>query len=171
MPTKKTLILNKTQIQQKSRRIAYQILEDNFEEQSIILVGIALRGYTFAQRLQKILQEIAPEKAIELIKVNIEKSKRTLEATTDQPVEIANNKAIVIVDDVLNSGRTLAYALGVFINVPLKKMRTAVLIDRSHHSFPIFSDFYGLKLSTILKEHVTVCLEEIDNEEDAAWLS
>ena len=74
-------------------------------------------------------------------------------------------------DDVLNSGRTLAYALGAFINVPLKKMRTAVLIDRSHHIFPIFSDFYGLKLSTILKEHVTVCLEEFDNKEDAAWLS
>jgi len=49
-------------------------------------------------------------------------------------------------------------------------MRTAVLIDRSHHKFPIFSDYYGTKLSTILREHVTVTLEEFDNEEDAAWL-
>jgi len=170
MPTKKTLILNKQQIQQKSRRIAYQILEDNFEEKAVVLVGIADRGYIFAQRLQSILQEIAPEKEIELIKVNIEKSKRNLEASTDQPVEMAKDKAVIIVDDVLNSGRTLAYALGAFINVPLKKMRTAVLIDRSHHKFPIFSDFYGVKLSTILKEHVEVRLEEIDNEEDAAWL-
>lgn len=171
MPAKKTLILNKTQILQKSKRIAYQILEDNFEEKNIVLVGIADRGYVFAQRLQAILQEIAPDKEIELIKVNIEKNKRSLEATTDQSVDIAANKAVIIVDDVLNSGRTLAYALGAFINVPLKKMRTAVLIDRSHHIFPIFSDFYGLKLSTILKEHVTVCLEEFDNKEDAAWLS
>lgn len=171
MSTKKTLILNKTQIQQKSKRIAYQILEDNFDEKNIVLVGIADRGYIFAQRLQQILIEIAPEKEVEIIKVTIQKSKRTLEATTDQPVETAKNKTVIIVDDVLNSGRTLAYALGVFINVPLKKMRTAVLIDRSHHIFPLFSDFYGLKLSTILKEHVTVCLEEIDNEEDAAWLS
>lgn len=170
MSTKKTLILNKQQIQQKSRRIAYQILEDNFEEKAIVLVGIADRGYVFAQRLQNILQEIAPEKEIELIRVNIEKSKRNLEACTDQPVEIAKDKAVIIVDDVLNSGRTLAYALGTFINVPLKKMRTAVLIDRSHHKFPIFSDFYGTKLSTILKEHVEVRLEEIDKEEDAAWL-
>ncbi|MDR2283923.1 MAG: phosphoribosyltransferase [Sphingobacterium sp.] len=170
MSTKKTLILNKQQIQQKSRRIAYQILEDNFEEKAVVLVGIADRGYIFAQRLQSILQEIAPEKEIELIKVNIEKSKRNLEASTDQPVEMAKDKAVIIVDDVLNSGRTLAYALGAFINVPLKKMRTAVLIDRSHHKFPIFSDFYGVKLSTILKEHVEVRLEEIDNEEDAAWL-
>lgn len=171
MSTKRTLILNKTQIIQKSRRIAYQILEDNFDEKNIVLVGIADRGYIFAKRLQLILQEIATDKEIELIKVNIQKHKRSLEAETDQPAEIAKNKTVIIVDDVLNSGRTFAYALGVFINVPLKKMRTAVLIDRSHHIFPIFSDFYGLKLSTILKEHVTVCLEEIDKEEDAAWLS
>ena len=171
MSTKKTLILNKTQIVQKSRRIAYQILEDNFDEKNIVLVGIADRGYVFAQRLQVILHEIAPDKEIELIKVSIQKNKRSLDAITDKPTDVANNKTVIVVDDVLNSGRTLAYALGVFINIPLKKMRTAVLIDRSHHIFPIFSDFYGLKLSTILKEHVTVCLEEIDNEEDAAWLS
>lgn len=170
MSVKKTLILNKEQILQKSKRIAYQILEDNFEEKSIVLVGIADRGYAFALRLQNILKEIASDKNIELIKVTIEKNKRNLEATTDQPVEAAKDKAVIIIDDVLNSGRTLAYALGAFINVPLKKMRTAVLIDRSHHQFPIFSDFYGTKLSTILKEHVEVKLEEIDNEEDAAWL-
>lgn len=171
MSTKKTLILNKEQILQKSKRIAYQILEDNFEESSIVLVGIADRGYIFAQRLQLILNEIAPEKSIELIKVTIQKNKRSLEAITDLPVETAKDKAIIVIDDVLNSGRTIAYALGAFINVPLKKMRTAVLIDRSHHQFPIFSDFYGLKLSTILKEHVEVFLEEIDNTEDAAWLA
>lgn len=171
MSTKRTLILNKEQIRQKSKRIAYQILEDNFEEKEIVLVGIADRGYVFAQRLQTILAEIGPEVQVDLVKVSIEKNKRSLEATTDKPVETAKNKVIVIVDDVLNSGRTLAYALGAFINVPLKKMRTAVLIDRSHHKFPIFSDYYGLKLSTILKEHVEVCLHEIDKEEDAAWLS
>ena len=77
MPAKKTLILNKTQILQKSKRIAYQILEDNFEEKNIVLVGIADRGYVFAQRLQAILQEIAPDKEIELIKVSREKNKRS----------------------------------------------------------------------------------------------
>lgn len=170
MSTKKTLVLNKQQIQQKSRRIAFQILEDNFEEPHIVLVGIADRGFVFAQRLQKILQEIASDKEIELIKVNIQKNKRSLHAETDVPVESVKNKVVIVVDDVLNSGRTLAYALGTFLNVPLKKMRTAVLVDRSHHLFPVFSDFYGVKLSTILKEHVEVHLEELDNEEDAAWV-
>lgn len=171
MSNKRTLILNKEQIRQKSIRIAYQILEDNFEEEALVLVGVADRGYVFAQRLQNILKEIAPDKSIDLIKVNISKTERSLEASTDIPVETAKDKVIVLIDDVLNSGRTLAYGLGTFLNVPLKKMRTAVLIDRSHHQFPLFSDYYGLKLSTILKEHVEVELEEVDHKEDAAWLS
>lgn len=171
MSSKKTLILNKEQIHQKSKRIAYQIVEDNFDEPAIVLVGLAERGYVFAERLQKLLQEIAPDKTFELIKVTVQKTKRSLEAHTDVPVDIAKNKVVILIDDVLNSGRTLAYGLGVFLNVPLKRMRTAVLIDRSHHQFPVFSDYYGLKLSTILKEHVEVVLEEFDKKEDAAYLS
>lgn len=171
MSIKRTLILDKNQIQQKSIRIAYQILEDNFEEKTLVLAGIADRGYVFAQRLQKILQEIAPNKSFELLKVVIAKNKRSLEASTDLPIGIAKDKVIVVVDDVLNSGRTLAYALGMFIDIPLKKMRTAVLIDRSHHHFPIFSDYYGIKLSTILKENVEVELQEYDNKDDSAWLA
>lgn len=171
MAENRTLILNQEQIEQKSVRIAYQILEDNFEEKSIVLVGIAERGYVFAKRLQKILLKICQDKQIELIKVVIDKDKRNLDATTDVDINIAKNKVIILVDDVLNSGRTLAYGLGVFLNIPLKKMRTAVLIDRSHHQFPIFSDYYGHKLSTILKEHIEVTFKEHDNTvEDAAWL-
>lgn len=169
MPTKKTLILNKEQIKQKSIRIAYQILEDNFEEETLVLVGIADRGYIFAQRLQVILQEIS-DKHIELLKVTMNKTSSSLKASSDKPVESVKNKTLILVDDVLNSGRTLAYGLGVFLNVPLKKMRTAVLIDRSHPQFPIVSDYYGLKLSTILKEHVEVNLAGYNDEDDAAWL-
>ncbi|TDS11050.1 phosphoribosyltransferase family protein [Sphingobacterium paludis] len=171
MSTKRTLILDKEQIRQKSIRIAYQILEDNFEETSIVLAGIADRGYVFAKRLQQILVDIAPEKTFELLKISIAKTKRSLEATSDESLDIAKDKVIILIDDVLNSGRTLAYGLGLFLDTPLKKMRTAVLIDRSHHQFPLFSDYYGLKLSTILKEHVEVVLEEFDGAEDAAWLS
>ncbi|MFD2597370.1 phosphoribosyltransferase family protein [Sphingobacterium corticis] len=172
MSAKKTLILNKEQIHQKSKRIAYQIIEDNFDEKDIVLVGIAERGYVFAQRLQVMLQEIAPDKNIILMRITIDKLKRQLDASIDQNIHNAEEKVVILVDDVLNSGRTLAYGLGLFINVPLKKMRTAVLIDRSHHSFPIFSDYYGLKLSTILKEHVEVEFEEHDGvASDAAYLA
>ncbi|WP_257669505.1 phosphoribosyltransferase family protein [Parapedobacter tibetensis] len=169
MSTKKVLVLDQEQIQKKTIRIAYQILEDNFEESSLILVGIAERGYVFAKRLKTLLEKIS-SLDIQLIKVTLDKTSRTLDVQTDIPIEQAKNKVVILVDDVLNSGRTLAYGMGAFFNVPLKKMRTAVLIDRSHHKFPIFSDFSGLKLSTILKEHVTVNLHECDGGEDAAWL-
>lgn len=171
---KKILILNADQINKKIIRIAYQILEDNFEEKSIVLVGIADRGYIIAQRLREILNNISLDnpKEIQLMKVTIDKEKSSLDADTDIPVETVHNKTIILIDDVLSSGRTLAYGMGVFFDIPLKKMRTAVLIDRSHHRFPVFSDFYGLKLSTTLKEHVSVTLKESDGTtEDAAWLS
>lgn len=171
---KKILILNADQINKKITRIAYQILEDNFEEKSIVLVGIADRGYIIAQRLKTILEHITEENSIniQLMKVTIDKEKSALDANTDTPVETVRNQTIILVDDVLSSGRTLAYGMGVFFDIPLKKMRTAVLIDRSHHRFPVFSDFYGLKLSTTLKEHVSVTLKEAgDSKEDAAWLS
>lgn len=170
MSTKSVLILNKDQIEKKTTRIAYQILEDNFEEKSLVLAGIAERGYVFAQRLKAILERISDIR-IDLIKVTLNKDSRVLDAQTDVAVTTAKDRAVILVDDVLNSGRTLAYGMGVFFDVPLKKMRTAVLIDRSHHKYPIFSDYSGLKLSTILKEHVDVTLSEIDNGEDAAWLS
>src|SRR5690606_3334915 len=119
----------------------------------------------------KALLERISHLQVQLIKVTIDKTSSTLNAHTDIPVERAKDKVVILVDDVLNSGRTLAYGMGVFFNVPLKKMRTVVLIDRSHHQFPIFTDFSGLKLSTILKEHVTVNLHEHDGGEDAAWLT
>ena len=169
MSTKKVLILNQEQIAKKITRIAYQLMEDNFEEDSLVLVGIADRGYVFAQRLTSELERISSFD-LSLIKISLNKTSSTLSADTDTPVEQAADKVVILIDDVLNSGRTLAYGMGVFFDVPLKKMRTAVLIDRSHHKFPIFSDFSGLKLSTILKEHVTVNLHEYDGGEDAAWL-
>ena len=73
-------------------------------------------------------------------------------------------------DDVLNSGRTLAYGLGVFINIPLKKLRTLVLIDRSHRNFPISSDFTGLEMSTLVKEHIEVVMDD-KSKDDAVYLS
>jgi len=169
MSTKKILILNQEQIAKKITRIAYQLAEDNFEETSLVLVGIADRGYVFAQRLRAELERISNFDIL-LIQVTLDKTSSTLRAKTDIPVEQATDKVVILVDDVLNSGRTLAYGIGVFFDVSLKKMRTVALIDRSHHKFPIFSDFSGLKLSTILKEHVAVNLHECDGGEDAAWL-
>jgi len=170
MAAEKILILDKDQITKKITRIAFQILEDNFDEIEFVLAGVAERGYVLAQRLKAELNNIAPHKRIILINISLDKVGSALQAETDLSVEQAKDKVVILVDDVLNSGRTLAYGLGVFLNVPLKKMRTAVLIDRSHHKFPVISDFSGLKLSTILNEHVSVTLAGFENEVDAAYL-
>jgi pyrimidine operon attenuation protein/uracil phosphoribosyltransferase len=164
----KVLILNKTQVQNKINRIAHQILEDNFEEQEIILAGVVARGYRLALRLEAVLKEICDIK-ITLVEINLNKESSKLESSINVPIESCQNKVIVLVDDVLNSGRTLAYGLGVFLNIPLKKLRSVVLVNRSHKNFPVATDFVGLELSTVLKEHVSVVLDE-NNQEDAVYL-
>ena len=168
MSDKKILVLNSRQIQQKIDRIAYQLLEDNLDETEIILAGVVARGLRLATRLKSILEQIAPFK-ITLISIDLDKFSSSLNASLSVPVEDCSNKAVILVDDVLNSGKAMAYAFGIFLDIPLKKIRTVVLVDRNHKSFPIATDFSGLALSTVLKEHVDVVLDE-NGEEDAVYL-
>ncbi|MFI5452080.1 phosphoribosyltransferase family protein [Pedobacter sp. UC225_61] len=169
MPENQVLILDKQQIEQKINRIAFQILEDNLEEKEIVLAGIWDRGYKLALRLETVLQEIAGFK-VTMLRIDLEKQNSKLVAKTDLQESEWKNKVIILVDDVLNSGKTLAYGLGVFLNTPHKKIRTVVLVDRSHKIFPIATDFVGLELSTILKEHVDVVMD-VAGEEDRVYLS
>lgn len=169
MADSQLLILDKKQIQQKINRMAYQILEDNINEKEIVLAGIWDRGYKLALRLNSILSEISEIK-ITMLRIDLEKDNTRLSATTDiDPVKV-KNKVIILVDDVLNSGKTLAYGFGVFLNTPHKKIRTVVLVDRSHKIFPIATDFVGLQMATVLKEHVDVVLD-VDGQEDGVYLS
>ncbi|MES2417031.1 MAG: phosphoribosyltransferase family protein [Bacteroidota bacterium] len=169
MAEAQVLVLDKAQIEQKINRIAYQILEDNLEEKEIVLAGIWDRGYKLALRLKIVLERIADFKVI-LLRIDLEKQNSKLIAQTDLQENVWKNKVIILVDDVLNSGKTLAYGLGVFLNTPHKKIRTVVLVDRSHKIFPIATDFVGLSLATILKEHVDVVLD-VEGEEDRVYLS
>ena len=168
MSEKKLLILNQQQIQQKLDRIAYQILEDNFDEEEILIAGILPRGDNIANRLKTILDGIAPF-STKLLTIELDKQSSSLQAKINFNVADCSGKVVILVDDVLNSGKTLAYGFGVFIDVPLKKLRTAVLIDRNPKSFPITTDFAGVALSTVIKEHVDVVLDE-EGEEDAVYL-
>lgn len=169
MGEKKLVILTKKQIEQKIERMAYQLLEDNLDEQEIVLAGIVSRGFTLAKRLKKVLEKISHFK-VSLIQIELDKDSSHLEASTDVPVNEAENKVVILVDDVLNSGRTLVYGLGVFLNIPLKKLRVLVLVDRSHRRFPVSADFTGLQLATVLKQHVQVVIDS-PGEEDAVYLS
>lgn len=169
MADSQLVILDKTQIQQKINRIAYQILEDNLDEQEIVLAGIWDRGYKLAIRLREVLLNIS-ELNVLLLRIDLEKDNSKLIASTDLEEDKWRNQVIILVDDVLNSGKTLAYGLGVFLNTPHKKIRTVVLVDRSHKIFPIATDFVGLEMSTVLKEHVDVILD-VEGREDCVYLS
>ncbi|MDB5156467.1 MAG: phosphoribosyltransferase [Mucilaginibacter sp.] len=168
MEDKELLILNKQQIQQKIDRIAYQILEDNFDEQEIIIAGMLPRGGFLAARLKKVLDEIAPFKS-KVLTIDVDRFSSSLNAKVDLDIQQCNDKVVILVDDVLNSGKSLAYGFGVFLDVPLKKLRTVVLVDRNHKNFPVTTDYSGIALSTIIKQHIDVKLSET-GEEDAVYL-
>ncbi|MBR9831629.1 phosphoribosyltransferase family protein [Acidiluteibacter ferrifornacis] len=156
MAANKTLILDHDRIIQKVNRIAYQIFEDNYTEKEIIIAGIAPKGFQFAELLSETLKSISKIK-IQLVELKIKKDN-----PIDSKIELSLNekdlseKVIIVVDDVLNSGRTLIYGVNYFLNGPIKKLSTAVLVNRNHRRFPISADYVGVSLSTTLQDHVEV---------------
>lgn len=158
MDTSKNLILNHQEIQHKIRRIAYQIYESNVEEDEVILAGIDSNGFLLAKKLKSNLDKISDIKTT-LCKVIIDKRNPLSEIRTSLSVASYANKSVVLVDDVLNSGSTLIYGVKHFLNVPLKKFKTAVLVNRNHKKYPVKADFKGISLSTSLHEHVEVVLD------------
>jgi len=157
MTTEKNIILNHQEIQNKIRRIAYQIYETNTDEKEIVLAGIEKNGYLLAKKLKANLDKISTLETV-LCKVIIDKTNPLNTITTSVKSEDYSNKSIILVDDVLNSGSTLIYGVRHFLNVPLKKFKTAVLVNRNHKKFPVKADFKGISLSTSLKEHINVNL-------------
>ena len=153
------LILNGTEIENKIRRMAFQIYESNINEEEIILAGIASGGYKLAVKLKLTIEEIS-SLHVALCKVSIDKQNPINTITTDFESANYQNKSIVLVDDVLNSGSTLIYAVTHFLKVPLKQFKTAVLVNRNHKKYPIKADFKGISLSTSINENVIVRLEE-----------
>lgn len=153
-----SIILNKTQIEQKITRIAYQIYESNLEQKELIIAGIDDNGFILAKRIQNVLREISPLK-VSICEVKINKKKPLNLITTSLNAEEYQNKSLVLVDDVLNSGTTLMYVVKHFLEVPLKQFKTAVLVDRNHKKYPVKADYKGISLSTSLREHVQVDFE------------
>ena len=158
MTIKNNVILTHDDINNKIRRIAYQIYESNIDETEIIIAGIASNGVVLAKKLKDTLQKISGIKTI-LCEVHIDKKQPRSEIKTSIPASGYINKSLVLVDDVLNSGSTLIYGVKHFLEVPLKQFKTAVLVNRNHKKYPVKADFKGISLSTSLHEHVEVVLE------------
>ena len=149
------VILNHSEINHKIRRIAFQIYESNANEEEVILAGIANNGYKFAERLADVLSEISPIKTT-LCKVTMDKKNPLGTVETSMSPEEYKDKSVILIDDVLNSGTTLVYGVKHFLNVPLKRFKTAVLVNRNHKKYPVKADFKGISLSTSLNESVKV---------------
>ena len=162
----KTIILNNEQIQHKTKRIAYQIYESNINESEVIVAGIKENGFIFAKKIKNELVKIAPIK-VTLCEVIIDKKKPRNPISTSLSAADYKNKSLILVDDVLNSGTTLIYAAKLFLEVPLKRFKTVVLVNRNHKKYPIKADFKGISLSTSMQEHIYV---EFDGKKALAYL-
>ena len=152
----KTRILSPEEIHQKIERLAWQIYENHVDEKEIFLAGIDKNGYTLAKKIIDVLERICDLK-ITLVKVGVDKkSPLSEEVKVDMPLNDLQDRCVVLVDDVLNSGKTLIYGVRPFLAIRLKKLTTAVLVDRNHKRYPIKADVKGLSLSTSLHENVDV---------------
>ncbi len=153
-------LLNKIQTLQKIRRIAYQIYEQNFDESAIIIAGINGEGYAFAQRLVSELKQISAI-GVYIAKLTFDKqASKQPEINIESEVDTFHHKSVVLCDDVLNTGKTLAFSLHPFLSISLKKLQVAVVVDRNHPRYPIAADYVGYSLSTTLNEHIQVVLSD-----------
>ena len=148
-------------------RIAYQIYENNLNKKTLVVAGISSGGERMAQLLGNVLSEISSLKVKHVTLIMDKKDPRdTIESNIDLSDLI--NESIIIVDDVLNTGKTLIYAVNYFLKIPVSKINTVVMVNRNHKKFPIKADFKGISLSTSINEHVSVIL---DGENCGVYLS
>ena len=153
----KKYVLDQKGAEQKMRRMALEIIENNHDEKEIILAGIRESGSVVARTIQKMIAEISAIKT-ELLTIALDKR-------MPQEIELSetfdfNNKVVILIDDVANSGKTLLYALKPFLDFYPKKIQALVLVERSHNSFPVHSDYVGLSIATTLQEHIFVEVKE-----------
>ncbi len=167
MSMERTLVLDHDRVQRKLERIVHQLHEENCEEKGIVVVGIAPRGSLLAKRLSEQLRAVSDLK-IDLVELKLDKEDPlTGPATLNADLKDLKDRVVVLVDDVLMSGRTLMHAATHLVRVPLKKLTTVVLVDRRHRTYPIRADIVGLTLSTTVQEHISVEL----GKKDAVFLS
>ena len=167
MALKKNKIKSAIDIQSSIRRIAYQLYETNIDETNLVLVGIEKKGAYLSKLIGLELCKISNIKLIHVtLEINKKKPQNTIQSSL--PISQMENHSIVIVDDVLNTGSTLIYAVNHFLQISVKQIKTVVMVNRNHKKYPIKADFKGLSLSTSLNDHVTVILE---GNESGVYLS
>ncbi|PVD51733.1 phosphoribosyltransferase [Terrimonas sp.] len=163
----KNYILTEAQVAKKLQRMAYEIAERNVGEEKLLFAGIKDNGVVIAKRLKTLLSTIFKGE-IDIIEMEID-DKRFPRKITLSKTPNFDNAVVIVIDDVANSGKTMLYALQPFSKDQPKKIQTLALVDRTHKTFPVHTDYIGFAVATTLQEHIFV---EVDNNEKitGAWL-
>ena len=175
MKQSKTTILDKLEMTRILKRIAHEIVEDNHGVKDLTIIGIKTRGDYLAKRIAKYIKSIEKtEIAVGAIDITLYRDDLTeidtqplvMMHSTDIPFDITKKK-IILVDDVLYTGRTVRAALDALMDLGRPtNIRLAVLIDRDHRQLPIQADFVGKKIATSKREQIQVNLKEVDKKEN-----
>jgi len=168
----KANILTKEEIERAIKRISHEILEKNKDSKNLAIIGIRTRGYVLAERIADAIEAIDGAR-LPVGALDITLYRDDLSVISEQPVvhrtEIdfdIEGKIIILVDDVLYTGRTIRCALDALIDFGRPKIiQLAILIDRGHKELPIRADYVGKNVPTSQKELVQLRLEETDGED------
>ena len=163
----RTLIMNSQRIKNCTLRIAFQIFELNVESDSIIIAGIEANGMEYAKRIAECLTKISKIE-VRLISIILNKKNPLSKISLSNSKIDLNNQNVILVDDVLNTGKTLIYAVKFLLNFKLNTLKTAVLVNRNHKNYPVKADFKGISLSTSINEHIKV---EFNNKKEGVYLT
>ena len=166
-----TEIIDSTTLQRALSRIAHEILEKNKGAKNLILIGIRTRGVPLANRLAKLIKDIEKVEVpvgildITLYRDDIDKHHKLNVQQTNIDFSI-DDKIIILVDEVIFTGRTIRCALDALMDLGRPaKIQLAVLVDRGHRELPIRPDFVGKNIPTAINEEIKVSLSEVDNQD------
>ena len=150
----------------KLRRMALQVAEQNYNATQLILIGIKANGTVIAEKIRQYLKEVFTGEVL-VLELSLDK-KNPLKITLSADIDF-NDKTIVLIDDVANSGRTMLYALKPLLQQLPQKIQTLALVERTHKTFPVDVDYVGFSISTTTDEHIEV--EVADGQVTGVWIS
>lgn len=150
-------LLHQTAVGQKIKRMTYEIWEHNADQKELYILGVKGTGYKLAKILYKELKEISD---LELFLGQLTIDKKDVSKPISIDFEDLKNKNVLLVDDVVNSGKTLLHSLVPVIVQQAKKIEIAALVNRKHKQFPIKPDIIGLEVSTTIQDHIEVKVDK-----------